>query len=391
MGKTVVLMLLQSLLWTTVWELSIALELNNNRREHIYSGCPRVSTLAGQVLDSGHVRSSLACFSWCSSTEGCAGATVCSEERVGLNGKEANCTLFADLGVDGCGEVIDAEDPGRCFSARKQTMEIKTEAEVGITTEAEVGITTEAEVETTTSICQNGGHLNGRQCVCTSQYGGLTCERLIRDCSEPYNRGFKSPDHDGVYSILPVGAPSPFQVKCVLAWGGATYPFTKTSMSMPNTWSALKNGFGDNLTLTPTSKNYFVGLDNLHYLTAQGYYSMQFRMTNPGVCAVFYDPVVIGNESSSYRLTNSNFFTEPGQPSAEDLFESAQAPIRISTSDRNNGCTQASATAGWYDVNCVRFSPFADVIQWPTDGGVLNFSEVKFVLVRLGDVVDGSG
>jgi hypothetical protein len=55
-----------------------------------------------------------------------------------------------------------------------------------------------------------------------------------------------------------------FQVRCAFDWGGATYPFERTNFSTDLTWSMMTNGYGN-----PAHSNFFVGMDNLHYLTSQ--------------------------------------------------------------------------------------------------------------------------
>ncbi|KAK7095310.1 hypothetical protein V1264_006736 [Littorina saxatilis] len=332
----------------------------------------------GDHLETSQARSPLACFARCSLTAGCVAVSVCPREEPGPYGhprKAANCTLFSGVESVECNGMI-AADSTRCFSARKDQQELDT--------------TTEAEVQTTTELtCQNGGHVSGSECWCPPQYGGSNCERLVRDCSEPYNRGFGSPGNDGVYNIQPLDAPNPFQVLCELQWGGSTIPFLRSSMPMPNSWSAFKNGFGDDLTTTPSSQNFFAGMENLHYLTSQANYNMQFVFSGARWCGFYFDNFRVANENSSYSISYSVSFPGGGDVVAEDGFHNTTAPLKFSTSDRNNGCTVASASAGWYDVDCKGFSPFADVIQWPTDGGVHTFTGVKFALGRIGDFFEG--
>ncbi|KAK7095311.1 hypothetical protein V1264_006737 [Littorina saxatilis] len=321
----------------------------------------------------GHVRSPLTCFKMCSQSSACEGVSVCLIEQTATMARlerKVNCTLLSGVDSDGCDGMVAAESSS-CYSARKKQSKVET--------------TTEAEVQTTTElVCQNGGHVNGSECWCTKQYGGRTCERLIRDCTEPYDRGFLSPDHDGVYDIQPVASPHPFKVVCGMKYGGITFLIKKNSLSLPLNWSAFKAGFGDNLNVVPDSENYFIGMDNLYFVTSQAPNNVHFLFHGVGTfVSAFYDNFAVGDEASSYDLSYSRFFTIPKgndyrTETAVDGFENATAPIKFATGDRNQGC--AIDGPGWYGVNCLGSSPFAGI--WPTESGEIRFTGVEIALVR---------
>ncbi|PVD21993.1 hypothetical protein C0Q70_17796 [Pomacea canaliculata] len=78
--------------------------------------------------------------------------------------------------------------------------------------------TTTQTVDSTEPLwCENGGTLENGRCRCPIQYGGTTCQRLIRDCSEPYENGYRGQ----VVSllILPAGTVTPFWILCVARLG----------------------------------------------------------------------------------------------------------------------------------------------------------------------------
>nr|KAG5706349.1 hypothetical protein BaRGS_033110 [Batillaria attramentaria] len=108
--------------------------------------------------------------------------------------------------------------------------------------------------------------------MCPMEYGGRTCHRLVRDCSEVFENGYTEKSFSGMFTIQPITAPNPFQVRCHFEWGvGITYTFERQEWSNfdTKTWSEIRDGFGD-----PSSEEYFIGLDNLHHLSTQGGYEL---------------------------------------------------------------------------------------------------------------------
>ncbi|PVD21994.1 hypothetical protein C0Q70_17797 [Pomacea canaliculata] len=167
--------------------------------------------------------------------------------------------------------------------------------------------TTTQTVDSTEPLwCENGGTLENGRCRCPIQYGGTTCQRLIRDCSEPYENGYRGQ----VVSLLiqPAGAVSPFWIFCVVDWGGLGYVLLQNNkLSLNMSWSTAKTGIGISSSVANGhSSDYFVGLDNLHYLLSQADYDGNvYCLYNNGKNKgwIYYRNIVVGSENTSYALS----------------------------------------------------------------------------------------
>ncbi|KAK7094731.1 hypothetical protein V1264_006241 [Littorina saxatilis] len=238
------------------------------------------------------------------------------------------------------------------------------------------------EVPTTTEIvCQNGGTPNGSRCHCPIQYGGRTCHRLIRDCSEPfYNHGYRT-EVATLYNIQPQTAPCPFEVQCIFKWGGVVTVFRRGQGSnFDKNWEEYKEGFGD-----PDSGNFFVGLENLHHLLKQAKFELNIWIENVDMKngGAFYENVTVGSESESYALSY-DIFQDYRDFDADDGF-SASVPMSFSARDNDvNQCYNQSGNAGWYTPNCAGFGGvFSDgYFDWPFLGNAVEVSSMSFSFVR---------
>ncbi|XP_070175642.1 fibrinogen-like protein A [Littorina saxatilis] len=304
----------------------------------LYGVCPK-----GLILkDDDHMQqftasSNVECVARCSDSAGCHGVNVCPGEL-----GQVSCTLTGKSSPGGCDGLTDAPSP-LCFHVQN-VPEISTEAPT----------TTEVE-------CQNGGTPAGTRCDCPAQYSGTNCQRYIRDCSEPYANGVRSPE--GVYFIQPVSSAQPFRVYCNFVWGGLTYVLRRTDTSNFNqNWTVLKDeGIGQN----PSVFDYFAGLENMHHLTKQATYQLTLMLFSPLLPGhpVVYDNFTVGAESTSYAISYT--FHEPNVH-FNDLF-SALKPVKFSASDNDvNNCYGQKGMAGWYGTDCAGYTLFSNgAFNWP--------------------------
>ena len=73
-----------------------------------------------------------------------------------------------------------------------------------------------------------------------------------------------------------------------------------------------KGGYGEDLQQLPSSRDFFIGLENLHHLTMQAEYTLHVSFYG-GVIPYghLYDNFTIGPESTSYELTFSSYVHLP--------------------------------------------------------------------------------
>lgn len=178
--------------------------------------------------------------------------------------------------------------------------------------------------------------------------------------------------------------PCTCQVYCAVhAWGASTYPLRRPAKSnFAVNWATAQQGFYHDLQMSNEPKSYFIGLDNLHHLLNQAQYAAEISMTfgDGNTASIMYPHFSIGNESTSYALTYSSFYS--GGHLAEDGFSASQ-PVIFSTHDRDvNNCTHLKLHPGWFGRDCGGFSVFADDLQWPFDLQTVNLSFLEIALSR---------
>uniref|UniRef100_A0A667XKZ7 Fibrinogen-like protein 1 n=1 Tax=Myripristis murdjan TaxID=586833 RepID=A0A667XKZ7_9TELE len=97
----------------------------------------------------------------------------------------------------------------------------------------------------------------------------------VSDCAQVFISGSKS---SGFYSVKPQGSPSPVRVYCDMTEGGGWTVIQRRvdgSERFNRSWAEYKDGFGD---MESQSGEFWLGNDNLHYITAQGDYSLRINM-----------------------------------------------------------------------------------------------------------------
>ncbi|KAK7494131.1 hypothetical protein BaRGS_00014604, partial [Batillaria attramentaria] len=328
-----------------------------------YPRCQRGSIYVGQELDVVFARSTIECASKCSVTAGCEGLNVCPG-----SGGQVKCTLLSERNHEGCSSLTASSS--LCFFMQK-----KQSTHVPVTT-PDPSVTTEPLSTADDDPCQNGGTklaeiTDGKVCDCPPQYGGPVCDRYIRDCKEAYSYGGSV---DGVYTIQPEPAPEGFTVYCL---GPETFFFKRTTHNVFNmSWDQAKLGFGQ-----MTSADFFLALDNLHYLTSQATYNMVIHLVD-----------AVHSQSHTATFNNFKMSDEDSLYTATYEGTSGQgggfpnSPITFCNWDRDchGGCAKAKdGLPGWFDGSCDGFVAYGRVLEWVVNGKTAPLEKIEIAVDRV--------
>ncbi|XP_046337706.1 fibrinogen-like protein 1 isoform X2 [Haliotis rufescens] len=177
---------------------------------------------------------------------------------------------------------------------------------------------------------------------------------IPRDCHEVYLQGGLKFEGDYQILIKPDGAPAPFKAVCRVFnnWGWTVIQRRQDgSVDFYRSWADYKVGFGDK------HKEFWLGNDNLHYLTTQGDTMLLIEMQDwDGKKYVAnYDHFSIDNETKLYRLHVSGYHGNAGD-SLTSHWENHDG-MAFSTKDKDNdgryydSCAHHYHGAWWFN-NC---------------------------------------
>ncbi|XP_071770314.1 fibrinogen-like protein 1 [Centroberyx gerrardi] len=178
------------------------------------------------------------------------------------------------------------------------------------------------------------------------------------DCSQLFSSGSKS---SGFYSIKPHGSPSPVTVYCDMTEGGGwtvVQRRTDGTERFNRSWAEYKDGFGD---MESESGEFWLGNDNLHYITAQGNYSLRINLEDfeGNQRYADYKNFRVAHEKDQYRLAfgscsgTAGDSLSGGYQVGVSAWASHQA-MRFSTYDRDNdnysgNCAQEDKGGWWFN------------------------------------------
>jgi hypothetical protein len=171
----------------------------------------------------------------------------------------------------------------------------------------------------------------------------------VKDCCDVMVLGRRN----GIYWYREVGGNS--RIQCDMENGGGGWTVfakrvnatTVTPERYDKTWNKFKNGFG------LLTRNFWLGLDNLHRLTTEGGYGAQLRLDfNGGQYWVEYDNFAVGSEKTNYTLHISGYKGGDGGITF-DAFSSHNGAVFI-TSDHHSGklvvkCSESRILRNYYD------------------------------------------
>ncbi|XP_068445672.1 fibrinogen-like protein 1 [Clinocottus analis] len=175
------------------------------------------------------------------------------------------------------------------------------------------------------------------------------------DCSQLFTSGFKS---SGFYTIKPRGSPRPVRVYCDMSDGGGWIVFQRRidgTEKFNRSWAEYKDGFGD------MDAEFWLGNDNLHYITAQGNYSLRINLGDFDGYKGYaeYKNFKVANEEDHYRLTFGAYVGTVGDAlSGRYQFGvsewASHQDVRFSTYDQDNdnhkgNCAQEDKGGWWFN------------------------------------------
>ncbi|XP_075466204.1 fibrinogen-like protein 1 [Ascaphus truei] len=180
------------------------------------------------------------------------------------------------------------------------------------------------------------------------------------DCAEIYNDGHKL---TGFYKIKPLQSTRLFYVYCDMSEGGGWTVFQRRSdgsQDFNRNWDDYKQGFGD---YSSAKGEYWLGNDNLHYLTRQGDYTLRIDLVDFEGQRRFaqYKSFQVGGEESSYQMNCGEYTGTAGDSLAggfnpEVKWWANQNGMKFSTRDKDNDNYEGNCAeedkAGWWFNRC---------------------------------------
>ncbi|CAI9734328.1 Hypothetical predicted protein [Octopus vulgaris] len=177
---------------------------------------------------------------------------------------------------------------------------------------------------------------------------------LPRDCHEMYERSGRKLKGVFFVTIRPKNAPYKFKVQCRIFNDSGWVVFQKRqdgSVDFFKRWNEYKKGFGN------LDAEFWIGNDNLHYLTNQGDTKLRIQMTDWEDKSYYaeYDYFRVSNEKDLYRLTVRGYHGTAGD-SLTSYWEKHDG-MPFSTVDQDNdgryydNCADYYHGAWWFN-NC---------------------------------------
>ncbi|ESO87052.1 hypothetical protein LOTGIDRAFT_154538 [Lottia gigantea] len=230
---------------------------------------------------------------------------------------------------------------------------------------------------------------------CPIGYYGDTCQNIIEDCSDGFNR-FRPVQL--ISYIKPAASDKVLVANCHFNWDGMTYVQYRFSKCLEEdfnrTWTEYVNGFGHN------HGEHWLGLQNM-YNILQNYdsYKLQIYLSINGQgWQHYYYSFHLQNETSAFRFSKSRIKGHSEFPAGDSLTNGSYSleGRPFSTYDRdqsNNDCPDRFKGGWWYldDPVCSRgnlngrrnATNFESRIHWLDNLGTLtDFSEVQIRLTR---------
>ncbi|XP_071837842.1 fibrinogen-like protein A [Apostichopus japonicus] len=179
-----------------------------------------------------------------------------------------------------------------------------------------------------------------------------------RDCEDVYNNRCEfQTQESGVYMIQPDDAPEPFNVFCNNSVDGGKWTVFQRrvdgAVDFYRNWNEYKHGFGF------LQREFWLGNDNIAYITNQGDYELRIDLVNTNGNDYFakYDLFRISDEETNYRMVNLGEYqpesTASTNPGGNQHFV-YHRNLSFTTFDRTNdigGCENRHF-GGWWYKNC---------------------------------------
>ncbi|KAI1883530.1 hypothetical protein AGOR_G00232500 [Albula goreensis] len=180
------------------------------------------------------------------------------------------------------------------------------------------------------------------------------------DCAQIYNDGNRK---SGFYMIKPLQAPSKVKVYCDMSEGGGWTVIQRRSdgsESFDRPWDDYKQGFGN---MQSANGEFWLGNDNLHYLTSQGDYSLRINLVDfeDNYRYAVYTGFKVASEKDSYQLGFGRYSGSAGDSLSGSYHPEVQwwashQGMKFSTHDRDNDRYERNCAredkGGWWFNRC---------------------------------------
>ncbi|XP_076879045.1 fibrinogen-like protein 1 [Brachyhypopomus gauderio] len=180
------------------------------------------------------------------------------------------------------------------------------------------------------------------------------------DCAQVFNNGNRE---SGFYMIKPLRSPNQIRVYCDMTDQGGWTLFQRRSdgsESFDRDWKDYKTGFGD---MTSVNGEFWLGNDNIHYLTSQGDYTLKINLEDfeGNYRFALYTKFNIDNEENNYKLSFGGYTGNAGDSLSgsvhpEVQWWSSHQGMAFSTRDRDHDQYQRSCAvedkSGWWFNRC---------------------------------------
>ncbi|KAM9413506.1 fibrinogen-like protein 1 [Salvelinus alpinus] len=185
-------------------------------------------------------------------------------------------------------------------------------------------------------------------------------DHQYRDCAQIFNAGNKG---SGFYTIRPMASPSLVRVYCDMTEGGGWTVIQRRSdgsQGFNRPWSDYQRGFGD---LQSASGEFWLGNDNLYYLTSQGDYNLRINLADfEGVQRyAVYKNFKVADEKEFYQLQFGEFSGDSGDSLSGSYHPEVQwwashQGMKFSTYDKDNDRYERNCAkedkGGWWFNRC---------------------------------------
>uniref|UniRef100_A0A3Q1K2W7 Fibrinogen-like protein 1 n=2 Tax=Anabas testudineus TaxID=64144 RepID=A0A3Q1K2W7_ANATE len=180
------------------------------------------------------------------------------------------------------------------------------------------------------------------------------------DCSQLFKSGSNS---SGFYRIRPHGSSSPVRAYCDMSDGGGWTVIQRRINGVERfnrSWVEYKDGFGD---MNAELGEFWLGNDNLHYITTQGNYSVRINLEDFDGSQRYaeYKNFKVADEKDHYRLTFGDYAGTAGDALSGNYYVgvsewASHHGIKFSTYDQDNdnykGNCAEEDKGGWWFNKC---------------------------------------
>lgn len=218
--------------------------------------------------------------------------------------------------------------------------------------------TLEARVFQQQQLIQRLQNQNQEQSEDLDQLHLLAGHGNYRDCAQIYSNGSRA---SGFYMIQPMGRDDQVRVFCDMTEGGGWTVIQRRSdgsQSFNRPWGDYKKGFGD---LQSASGEFWLGNDNLHYLTLQGNYNLRIDLEDFERSRRFaeYRNFEVADEEHQYELRFGEYSGTAGDSLSgtyhpEVQWWASHQGMNFSTYDRDNdryerNCAEEDKSGWWFN------------------------------------------